>query len=55
MYSIVPNTISLPAPEIFPGKHDEEVLYNSINAYETLFRQTGLTETNIQALFINIR
>ena len=55
MYGFIPYIIKLPAPKIFSSKHDGKAVHSFLNACKTYFKLTGISSTNIQALFFRTR
>ena len=45
----------MPAPEVFNGEHDREFIRAFVNACETFFKLTGVSDVNTQALFTKTR
>ena len=51
----MPDTVKMPAPEVFNGEHDGESIRAFVNACETFFKLTGVSDVNTQALFTKTR
>ena len=47
----MPDTVKMPAPEVFNGEHDGESIRAFVNACETFFKLTSMSDVNTQALF----
>ena len=46
-YSLVPNTVKLPSPEIFSTEYDGEAVYSFINSCKAYFKLPSVFDTNI--------
>ena len=51
----MPDSVKLPAPDMFAGEHDGESVRAFVNACETYFKLTGISDSNTQALFTKTR
>ena len=51
----MPDTVKMPAPEVFNGEHDGESIRAFVNACKTFFKLTGMNYVNTQALFTKTR
>ena len=51
----MPDTVKMPAPEVFNGEHDGESIHAFVNACKTFFKLTGMSDVNTQALFTKTR
>ena len=52
---MVPDTVKMPAPEVFNGEHDGETIRAFFNACKTFFKLTGVSDVKMQALFTKAR
>ena len=50
-YGLVPDSVKMPALELFTGKHDGEMFRTFLNASETYFTITGISNENTKTLF----
>ena len=51
----MPDTVKMPAPEVFNGEHDVETIRAFVNTCETFFKLIGMSDVNTQALFTKTR
>ena len=51
----MPDTVKIPLPEHFTGKHDGETLRQFINLYNTYLKLTGVKDKNAKALLAKTR
>ena len=47
----MPDTVKVPAPEVFNGEHYGETIRAFVNVCEMFFKLTGISDVNTQALF----
>ena len=52
---MVPDTVKMPAPEVFNGEYDRETMCAFVNACKMFFKLTGVSDVNTQALFTKTR
>ena len=52
---MVPDSVKLPALELFTGTHDGEMLRNFLNVYNMYFKLTGISDESNKGLFAKTR
>ena len=45
----------MPAPELYTGTHDGEMVRTFLNSYNTYYKLTSISEENTKALFAKTR
>ena len=51
----MPDTVEMPAPEVFNVEHDGETIHAFVYVCKTFFKLTGMSYVNTQALFTKSR